>query len=191
MGTMTLTVDSAAKPISLVPVRDAVARIAASYINGEERAQVLLADESCRYRSQHLDLPAPVIVMWPGYVELEDNETKQVSRRVVFARDGYACQYCDFQATPGQAARDLTVDHVKPVHLFNSRAEATFWENVTSACRKCNAKKAGHLPREVGMLPRTTPVQPHYVQLRFAGRLNQAQREYVIDYFGPKIGASL
>jgi len=192
MPLMTLTLDSSAKPISLVPVRDAVAQLAADMISPVgERAQVLVEDESLRFRSQHLDLAAPVIVMYPGYVELADNETKQVSRRVVFARDQYACQYCKFTATPGQASRELTIDHVKPARLFPNRAEATTWENVTTACRACNSKKAGSLPREVGMMPRMLPVQPHYVQLRFAGRLNKAQREYVTDYFGEHIGAKL
>ena len=192
MGMMTLTVDAAAKPISLVPVRDAVAHIAAQMISGQRgEVQVLAADETRRFRSQELDLPAPVIVMFPGYVELDANETRYVSRRVVFARDNYKCQYCKFSADPGHARHELTLDHVKPAHMFASRGDATTWENVTTACRECNTKKAGHLPREVGMMPRHVPTKPHYVQLRFAGRLNEAQRNYITDYFGEKIGGLL
>ena len=41
------------------------------------------------------------------------------------------------------------------------------------------------------MMPRSVPVEPHYVQLRFAGRLNKVQRDYVRDYFGERIGAKL
>jgi hypothetical protein len=48
----------------------------------------------------------------------------------------------------------------------------------------CNQKKAGKLPRECGMMPMSTPKAPHYAQLRFAGRLNPQQREYINDYFG-------
>lgn len=191
MSLMTLALDAAAKPISLIPVQEAVARLAAGISDDSGQIQVFASDETRRFRSQHLDLPAPLIVMFPGYVELDPAETRYVSRRVLFARDNYACQYCDFVAEPGKARQQLTIDHVKPARLFSSRAEATFWENCVSACEPCNRKKAGHLPRECGMMPRKVPVQPHYVQLRFAGRLNQVQRDYVTDYFGAEIGAAL
>lgn len=194
MSLMTLTCDAAAKPVGLVPVREAVSRVAEAIqgeAGGADAVQVLLADERRRFRSQHLDLPAPLVVMFPGYVELEPRETECVSRRVLFARDGYRCQYCGYRATPGRAARELTMDHVKPARLFGSRAEATTWENVTTACRPCNQRKGGLLPVEAKMYPATTPKRPHYVQLRFAGRLNEAQRQYVIDYYGPEIGGRL
>jgi hypothetical protein len=190
---MTLTCDAAAKPVSLVPVREAVARVAASMLGDESGSvQVLAADERRRFRSQHLDLPAPLVVMWPDYVELEPFETERVSRRVLFARDGYACQYCSFVAHPGRALRDLTMDHVKPAHMFaGGRQEATTWDNVVAACPSCNHRKGGRLPIEAQMMPRCVPSRPHYVQLRFAGRLNEIQRSYVSDYFGEKIGAGL
>lgn len=193
MSLMTLSCDASAKPIGLVPVREAVGRIAAAMLTGEAGSiQILRADERRRFRSQYLDLPAPLVVIWPGYVELEPFETARISRRVLFARDGYACQYCDFVARPGRALRDLTVDHVKPAHLFaGGRPEATSWENVVTACPACNRRKGGRLPVEAQMMPRCVPARPHYVQLRFAGRLNAIQRSYVGDYFGARIGARL
>ena len=195
MGLMTLAVDRAAKPTGLLPVRAAVARVAEQMICGahDERGsvQVLACDERRRFRSQHLDLPAPLIVMFNDYIELEPGETARVSRRVMFARDRYTCQYCGYEASPGRASRELTVDHVKPAHLFATRADATTWDNVVSACPTCNFKKGGRLPRDCGMMPRGVPARPHYVQLRFAGRLNRVQRDYVCDYFGPKIGGLL
>jgi hypothetical protein len=54
---------------------------------------------------------------------------------------------------------------------------------VVAACKACNFRKGGKLPMECGMYPHTTPKEPHYVQLRFAGRLNEPQRDYVADYF--------
>lgn len=192
---MTLTLDRAAKPTGLMPVKAAVARIAEQIVNGvgdeSGSVQVLAADEHRRFRSQHLDLPAPLIVMFADYIELEPYETERVSRRVLFARDDYTCQYCGYEAHPGRAARELTMDHVKPARLFANRAEATTWENVTTSCAPCNRRKGGRLPRDCGMMPRCVPKRPHYVQLRFAGRLNAVQRDYVRDYFGDKIGGAL
>lgn len=129
-------------------------------------------------------MPAPLIVRWPSYVELEPHQRSAVSRRVLFARDRYTCQYCGFVASAGQALKLLTVDHVKPAHLFPSRAAATTWDNVTTACFACNQQKGGRLPWECGMLPASTPKEPHFVQLRFAGRLHPAQRDYIRAYFG-------
>lgn len=195
MGLMTLTCDAAAKPVGLVPVREAVARVASALqdgLRGEAGAvQILLEDPERRFRSQHLDLAAPLVILEPSYIELKPRETERVSRRVLFARDGYRCQYCGYEATPGRAARELTVDHVKPAHLFPSRAAATSWENTTTACFACNQRKGGLLPVQAKMYPATTPKRPHFVQLRFAGRLNEAQRRYVIDYYGEEIGGSL
>jgi 5-methylcytosine-specific restriction endonuclease McrA len=183
MSALTLTVDATAKPVSVIPVEEAVSHIATAFKNGKHRCQALLSDESRLFRSQHLTIPAPVILMWTDYVEVPAEDTQRVSRRALFARDGWACQYCDFIATPGRAFRELTVDHVKPVRLHRSRAEATTWDNVVTACKPCNTRKGGFLPREVGMMPRCTPKPPHFVQLRFAGRLTDAQRDYVADYF--------
>lgn len=192
MTMMALTLDSSAKPIELVPVKDAVAQIASDMISpGPDTFQVLAKDETVRFRSMELDIPAPVIVLFRGYVELGKADTRIVNRRVLFARDKFTCQYCGYQPAPGKAIRELTIDHVKPIHLHRNRAEATTWENCVTSCGDCNTKKGGKLPRVAGMLPRITPVQPHYVQLRFAGRLNEIQRNYVADYFSDDLAQSL
>jgi 5-methylcytosine-specific restriction endonuclease McrA len=177
-----LTVDANAKPIGLVRVEVAVSRIARGMSEGRQNVKPLVVDETRRWRSRNLDLPTPVVVRWPGYVELPDTDRAHVSRRVLFARDGYECQYCGLKATPGKALQQLTLDHVKPAHLFATRAAATTWDNVTTACFACNNRKAGLLPMEAGMWPRTTPKTPDFVQVRFAGRLTEAQRNYVRDY---------
>jgi 5-methylcytosine-specific restriction endonuclease McrA len=152
--------------------------------------ETLLCDEQVRFRSQHLDLPAPLIARWPAWVELTAAETASVTSRVLFARDRYTCQYCGLQVSPGSARRQLTIDHVKPAHLFSSRRAATTWDNVVASCSPCNAAKGGLLPMQAGMWPGMhnatpyVPAQPHMVQLRFAGRLIEPQREYVRDFFG-------
>ncbi len=177
-----LLVDVNSQPVGLVAVEVAVSRIACDVSHGVETVKPLAVDETRRWRSQHLDLPTPLVVRWPGYVELPDGDRSVASRRVLFARDGYECQYCGLKATPGKALRQLTLDHVKPAHLFPSRAAATTWDNVTTACFPCNNRKGGRLPMQAGMWPRTTPKAPDFVQVRFAGRLTEAQRNYIRDY---------
>lgn len=184
MSTMTLVVDSSARPVDLVPVRHAVAHWAASL---QDKAmtpfQVLATDEQRRFRSRHLDLPAPVVIMHPDYIQLPKKDSQHVSRRVLFARDKYQCQYCQRVADATDATSKLTMDHVRPAHLFASRHAATTWDNVVTACFACNQRKGGKLPMECGMYPTTTPKKPEWIQLRFAGRLNAAQQDYVDTYY--------
>jgi len=192
---MTLACDASSKPVGLLPLKHVVGRLAAATIDGSDdhaaNVQILLQDEKRTFRSKYLEIAAPLIVMFPSYIELSHNESAYVSRRVLFARDEWTCQYCGFIAPPRSAIKELTLDHVKPARLFSSRGEATTWENVTTACRSCNIKKGGQLPREARMMPKRTPRQPNYVQIRFAGRLSAEQRNYVIQYYGEKVAKHL
>ncbi|MHB8619665.1 MAG: HNH endonuclease [Chloroflexota bacterium] len=81
----------------------------------------------------------------------------KLTRREVFVRDNFTCQYC------GQHSRDLTVDHVLPKH----RGGRHLWENLVSACKACNHRKGGRTPEEARMdllKPARAPVVPsHYV----------------------------
>jgi 5-methylcytosine-specific restriction endonuclease McrA len=72
-----------------------------------------------------------------------------MSRRALFARDGYSCQYC------GSRSR-LTVDHVVP----RSRGGDSSWANVVTSCAPCNARKGNALCHEIAMFPRCTPRPP-------------------------------
>lgn len=181
---LTLVVDNTAKPIGMTREPEAVSRVARSMLEGTGVVQPMLSDPERKYRSQYLEIPAPIIVMAQGYVEIPNVDLNRVNKKAVFARDRYECQYCGMIADSGHTRDQLTMDHVKPVRLFPHRTMATTWDNVTTACLACNQKKAGKLPRECGMMPKTTPKTPHYAQLRFAGRLNPQQRDYIQDYFG-------
>ena len=75
---------------------------------------------------------------------------RRLSRRAVFYRDGFACQYC------GMPAKELTLDHILP----RSRCGQHIWENVVSACIPCNHRKAGLTPKEAGMRLRREPKAP-------------------------------
>ena len=81
----------------------------------------------------------------------------RLTRREVFVRDRYTCQYC------GKQTRDLTIDHVEPRH----RGGRHTWENLVSACRTCNHRKAGFSPEEAHMRllnePRRPPSSSYYV----------------------------
>ncbi len=74
----------------------------------------------------------------------------RLTRKEIFARDGWACVYCD------RPTRDLTIDHVIPRH----RGGPHTWENLVSACKACNHRKAGRTPAEARMTMRCQPGEP-------------------------------
>ena len=71
----------------------------------------------------------------------------------LFRRDGFLCLYCGGEFGKSQ----LTRDHVMPV----SRGGLDTWENVVTACRACNQRKADALLDECGMSLLATPYVPN------------------------------
>jgi hypothetical protein len=66
--------------------------------------------------------------------------TPHLTNRALFRRDGHICLYC------GQHfhAAHLTRDHVLPI----SRGGKDCWENVVTACFRCNNQKGNKTPEE-------------------------------------------
>lgn len=94
----------------------------------------------------------------------------RLTRREVFIRDRWQCQYC------GRFTRDLTLDHVLPRH----RGGAHTWENLTSACKPCNHRKAGRTPQEARMALLEEPAAPrvsiYYAFFQYLGVQEEWQK---------------
>ena len=75
---------------------------------------------------------------------------RKLSKKEVFLRDRFTCQYC------GKKAQDLTLDHVIP----RRQNGAHTWENVVTACNRCNLRKAGRTPVEAKMRLNQPPRAP-------------------------------
>ena len=74
------------------------------------------------------------------------------SRRNIFKRDHFTCQYCAVQPGP----EELTIDHVLP----RSQGGTPTWENCVLSCVDCNKKKADRTPEQAGVRLRKKPVRP-------------------------------
>jgi 5-methylcytosine-specific restriction endonuclease McrA len=123
-------------PLAVVPARRAVVMVL------KDKAEVV-ASNGMVFHSEHLTMEAPSVVRLRRYVRLPHRPHAPLTRRAVFARDAWLCQYC------GGPAENL--DHVIP----RSRGGLHVWENVVAACRRCNAKKEDRTPGEAGLrLPR-------------------------------------
>ena len=77
------------------------------------------------------------------------------SRQNIYARDKYHCQYCGGRFP----SEDLTYDHVVPKY----RGGKTEWNNIVTCCIRCNRKKGGHIPAEVGMKLIRQPFRPKWL----------------------------
>ncbi len=91
----------------------------------------------------------------PSVIRLQKMITRprprlKLTRREVFRRDNYTCQYC------GKKTSDLTIDHVIPRHLGGMHV----WNNVVAACAACNHRKGGRLLEEAHMHLLRKPVEP-------------------------------
>ena len=80
-----------------------------------------------------------------------------VNRREVLRRDHHSCQYCG-------SSKHLTLDHVIP----RSQGGLHTWNNVVTACERCNSHKGGRTPHQAGMQLRTKPKAPVHPTISFA-----------------------
>jgi 5-methylcytosine-specific restriction endonuclease McrA len=92
----------------------------------------------------------PHVIRLVHYVRVPRLVQRKISRRALFARDGWRCVYC------GTSGGRLTLDHVIP----RSRGGDSTWENVVTSCSPCNLRKGDRLPHEVEMVPSKSPRQP-------------------------------
>lgn len=76
----------------------------------------------------------------------------QLNRKNVMKRDGFVCAYC------GDTA-NLTVDHVFP----KSKGGKTSWDNLVTACNRCNNLKDNKLLHEVGLQLKIQPRVPNRI----------------------------
>ena len=88
-----------------------------------------------------------------------------MSRRNVYIRDGFRCQYCGDQFP----INELSLDHVIP----RAKGGKLTWTNTVSACLKCNCKKGKVLPEDlhkIGLKLRTLPRAPTNSELQFKAK---------------------
>jgi 5-methylcytosine-specific restriction endonuclease McrA len=102
--------------------------------------------------------PWPHVIRLVTYVRVPRAVQRKISRRALFARDGWRCVYC------GTTSGRLTLDHVLP----RSRGGASVWENVVTSCSPCNLRKGNRTLEEAAMTlpkPPRPPAPVLFIQL--------------------------
>jgi 5-methylcytosine-specific restriction endonuclease McrA len=152
-----LVLNATYEPINVISVQRAIVLLL------KEKAEVVEAADA-ELRSEQVRMPLPVVIRLVYFVRIPRLVGIPLSRRTVLARDHYTCQYCG--ATPGRA--DLTVDHIVP----RSKGGETAWDNVVTACRRCNVRKGNRLPEDAGLSLRIAPARPRFIALALVAHTN-------------------
>jgi 5-methylcytosine-specific restriction endonuclease McrA len=139
-----LVLNASYEPINVCTVRRAAVLVL------KERAEILEHGEWSLH-AESLTMPRPMVIRLVTYVRIpRDAHRRKITRRAVFARDRWTCQYC------GRERGNLTVDHVIP----RSRGGGSTWDNIVACCAPCNRRKGDRLPDQVNMVPRKAPRAP-------------------------------
>ena len=100
--------------------------------------------------------PIPAVVKTVKYFRIHNQQVK-FSRKNIFLRDDYTCQYCGLY----KDTIDLTYDHVIPKSLWDRNLQSpTNWTNIVTACISCNRKKGNRTPRQANMPLKNLPIAP-------------------------------
>ncbi len=98
----------------------------------------------------------------PSIISISDYQKQpeyaKLSRKNIFIRDSYKCQYCNIQFL----THELTFDHVVP----RRDGGRTTWENIATACQHCNTKKGSR--RDVH--PVRKPYRPTFREIYNQGK---------------------
>ncbi|MFY7812673.1 MAG: HNH endonuclease [Candidatus Nanopelagicaceae bacterium] len=146
----TLVLNATYEPLGVVSDRRALILVLNNRATMVEDSGIEL-----RYATGSLTLPA--VIRLHKFVKIPYRHTVPLSRRAIFARDGGRCVYC--------AATATSIDHVVP----KSRGGDHTWDNVVSACHKCNHLKADKTLKELGWRLRSIPREPVGAAWRILG----------------------
>lgn len=97
----------------------------------------------------------PAVIKTVRYYKLH-NSVVNFSRKNLFIRDNYTCQYCGCRVQ----INNLTYDHVIPKSQWISAKSPTTWTNIVTACRQCNIKKGNKTPSQANMNLKNKPYIP-------------------------------
>ncbi|XP_057543044.1 uncharacterized protein LOC130821343 isoform X2 [Amaranthus tricolor] len=115
-----------------------------------DKADVLeYYDQTVNSPNGSFNIPAVLRVRHLLQVMKRKRVRNTLSRKNIFYRDDYMCQYC-------KSTNNLTIDHVIPV----SQGGEWEWENLVTACAKCNSKKGHKTLEEVHMSLVKSPKAP-------------------------------
>jgi len=134
------------------------------------KAEMVLNDDGKSLRSMREIYPWPSIIRLSHFVRVPYKKVV-LTRKNILRRDGYKCAYC------GRGDLTLTIDHLIP----KARGGGDSWENLVSACTRCNNKKGDRTPHEAGMELTLKPFKPSHIMFikNVVGRIDEKWKPYL------------
>ncbi len=171
MSAEVLVLNASYEPLNLISMRRAILLLI------KDKAEIIEATDRM-IRAASTELPQPLVIRLRRYIKLPHHLSLPLTRRLVYARDQYTCQYCGGQFPASQ----LTLDHVIP----KSRGGQKIWENIVTACKRCNQKKGNRTPQEAHMHLMRQPYRPRYIALvwlKASHARHPAWEKYISGWF--------
>tara|TARA_Y100001960_G_scaffold284002_1_gene319488 strand:+ start:221 stop:754 length:534 start_codon:yes stop_codon:yes gene_type:complete len=91
----------------------------------------------------------PSVIKLKFYVKIPYKDLS-LTKKNIFKRDFNKCQYC------GECESKMTIDHVTP----RIKGGKDTWDNLVTACSRCNTKKGGRLLKNINMKLIKKPKKP-------------------------------
>ncbi|MBX6341946.1 MAG: HNH endonuclease [Thermomicrobiaceae bacterium] len=158
------------EPLHVCTIRRAMVLI----LNGKAEVLEVYYDIDVATARRRFDAPSVIRL---AYMIRRPRPRVKLSRREIFIRDDYTCQYC------GARSHDLTIDHVYP----RSRGGKHTWENVVTACRACNHRKGGKTLAEARLTLLRQPFEPrpgryYTIQRALTARVEDSWLKFIPGY---------
>ena len=132
------------QPMEIISWQDAIG------LWWNDKVEIVTEYDDFDLKSVSFTMKCPAVVRLLEYVGWKRHV--KYSRKSIYGRDHYTCQYCGVQ--PG--SKDLNLDHVIP----RKRGGLTTWENIVTSCCNCNSRKADRTLVQAGMHLRRQPYKP-------------------------------
>lgn len=148
LGKQTLILNSNYQPMSYYPLStNSIRKVMKSVLN--KRVNVLEEyPETIKVSGSTIHLPKVVVLK--KYINVD--QTPKFTRNNVYLRDLFTCQYCGNHFD----ASHLTFDHIVP----KVKGGKTTWDNIVTACHKCNCEKGCKTLKESGLKLLHEPKKP-------------------------------
>lgn len=153
-----LRLDVMGRPVNWMPWQEAVclyAKNMVAWTAGENMFR--LNGGICRLTGEQSHIEINSIIAAKGeYRQFKRDLAPPLNNRELFRRDSHLCLYCGRE----HSDRELTRDHILPI----SRGGRDIWANVTTACKRCNARKGNKTPEEANMRLLAVPYVPNIAE---------------------------
>jgi len=153
LNTEVLVLNKAYEPLDICNVKRAILLIFL------EKAESVVPMERVIH-SVSKEFPIPSVIRVKRYIS-PVHDSVVLNKKNIFRRDNHKCQYC------GSKNQQLTIDHIVP----KVKGGKDTWENLVTACHRCNNMKGDKDLAESGLILLKKPRKPTRIHRlrKFAG----------------------